>query len=205
MTIYHNHHFVPRHAGGADDPSNIMRVSVAEHAALHYERWVVTGDELDRVAWKFLVGQIRMSDAKRAAIIEGARRGGTSNAINKTGFCGRSKEKMSIDGRKAASCGPQLFKDKSFQQEMSRRSNKVKSIRRADGAYKELYEIQSRYLKARYTKAKGYVNDGWFDLERGKLQAAQNNSQAACPHCGKIGQYRAMKRWHFDNCKDSSS
>jgi hypothetical protein len=22
-----------------------------------------------------------------------------------------------------------------------------------------------------------------------------------CPHCGKIGQYLIMKRWHFDNCK----
>jgi group I intron endonuclease len=26
------------------------------------------------------------------------------------------------------------------------------------------------------------------------------NSQSVCPHCGKIGQMRAMKRWHFDNC-----
>ena len=23
-----------------------------------------------------------------------------------------------------------------------------------------------------------------------------------CPHCGKIGGCRAMKQWHFDNCKD---
>jgi len=29
------------------------------------------------------------------------------------------------------------------------------------------------------------------------------NSVAACPHCGKEGQYRAMKRWHFDNCTQS--
>ena len=27
-----------------------------------------------------------------------------------------------------------------------------------------------------------------------------NSHQAECPECGKIGQYRAMKRWHFDNC-----
>ena len=30
-----------------------------------------------------------------------------------------------------------------------------------------------------------------------------NNSSAKCPHCDKVGQYRAMKRWHFDNCKDN--
>ena len=27
------------------------------------------------------------------------------------------------------------------------------------------------------------------------------NSFGNCPHCGKHGQLRAMKRWHFDNCK----
>ncbi|QIG65987.1 putative endonuclease [Ochrobactrum phage vB_OspM_OC] len=27
------------------------------------------------------------------------------------------------------------------------------------------------------------------------------NAQATCPHCQKIGQRRAMLRWHFDNCK----
>jgi ribosomal protein L37AE/L43A len=23
-----------------------------------------------------------------------------------------------------------------------------------------------------------------------------------CPHCGKLGHYAAMGRWHFDNCKE---
>lgn len=27
------------------------------------------------------------------------------------------------------------------------------------------------------------------------------NNKTKCPHCDKVGQYRAMKRWHFDNCK----
>ena len=25
--------------------------------------------------------------------------------------------------------------------------------------------------------------------------------QVECPHCGKVGQARTMKRWHFDNCR----
>jgi hypothetical protein len=29
-----------------------------------------------------------------------------------------------------------------------------------------------------------------------------NKQKAKCPHCSKIGQDRAMKRWHFDNCKN---
>jgi len=27
--------------------------------------------------------------------------------------------------------------------------------------------------------------------------------ELACPHCNKIGQSTVMKRWHFDNCKQS--
>lgn len=28
-----------------------------------------------------------------------------------------------------------------------------------------------------------------------------NLQKTKCPHCHKIGQERAMRRWHFDNCK----
>ena len=34
-----------------------------------------------------------------------------------------------------------------------------------------------------------------------KLGVATNNKKVTCNHCGKEGQSRAMKRWHFDNCK----
>jgi hypothetical protein len=28
-----------------------------------------------------------------------------------------------------------------------------------------------------------------------------NKKKITCPHCGKEGQYPAMKQWHYDNCK----
>lgn len=28
-----------------------------------------------------------------------------------------------------------------------------------------------------------------------------NKKKAECPYCKKVGNYIAMKRWHFDNCK----
>lgn len=28
------------------------------------------------------------------------------------------------------------------------------------------------------------------------------SKKVSCPHCGKVGGYSAMKRWHFDNCKE---
>ena len=32
-------------------------------------------------------------------------------------------------------------------------------------------------------------------------QKMLNLPKVSCPHCGKIGQEKVMKRWHFDNCK----
>ena len=32
-----------------------------------------------------------------------------------------------------------------------------------------------------------------------------NHEKISCPHCGKLGQYAAMKRWHFDNCGGSNN
>jgi NUMOD3 motif len=83
--IYHDHHFVPRHAGGTDDPSNIVRVTVADHVGFHYERWVVTGDYFDWLAWKALAGLIMTSEASRLAHREGCRRGGATSGKLKKG------------------------------------------------------------------------------------------------------------------------
>ena len=43
-------------------------------------------------------------------------------------------------------------------------------------------------------------------IERGTHNLTEwNNSRVTCPHCGKIGQKRAMKRWHFEKCKENTN
>ena len=78
QTIYHWHHIVPRHAGGSDDPSNLVRLSIEEHAKAHkklyekYNRWQ------DKIAWQCLSGMIEpqeaIAEAQRLGGSEGARR-----------------------------------------------------------------------------------------------------------------------------------
>ena len=62
MTIYHWHHIVPKHAGGTDDPSNLVRLTVEEHAQAHLDLYEKNGDERDLLAYKFLLGQIDKQD-----------------------------------------------------------------------------------------------------------------------------------------------
>lgn len=51
MSTKHKHHILPKHAGGTNHPSNIEYLTVQEHAAFHYERWVLVGNIYDYIAW----------------------------------------------------------------------------------------------------------------------------------------------------------
>ena len=62
MTIYHMHHIIPKHAGGTDDPSNLVKLTIEEHAQAHLDLYEKNGDERDLLAYKFLLGQIDKQD-----------------------------------------------------------------------------------------------------------------------------------------------
>lgn len=54
MTIYHKHHIIPKHMGGTDDPSNLVMVTVEQHANLHKQLWEDLGYKEDYAAWQGL-------------------------------------------------------------------------------------------------------------------------------------------------------
>lgn len=66
--FYHLHHIVPKHAGGNDDSSNLMRVTIEQHAEEHRKLFEKFGREEDRIAWLALSGQIGKEEARRLAV-----------------------------------------------------------------------------------------------------------------------------------------
>ena len=58
MTIYHSHHIVPKHIGGSDDPSNIVLLTISEHAEAHRILYEKYGRWQDKLAWRGLEGLI---------------------------------------------------------------------------------------------------------------------------------------------------
>ena len=64
MTIYtHKHHIIPKHMGGTDDPSNLIELTIEEHAQAHLDLYNKHGYMQDLVAHRMLLGQIDKAEA----------------------------------------------------------------------------------------------------------------------------------------------
>ena len=74
MITWHTHHLLPTHAGGTDDPSNLVRVNKRMHCFLHRLRYEETGDLFDLAAANLLSGASTAEEGRIAAVKEGLRR-----------------------------------------------------------------------------------------------------------------------------------
>jgi hypothetical protein len=63
----HKHHIIPKHAGGSDDPSNLIEVTIEEHIEIHRKLYEQHGKWQDYCAWQALSGQITNYEAQQLA------------------------------------------------------------------------------------------------------------------------------------------
>ena len=60
----HKHHIIPRHMGGSNHESNIVVLSVEEHAEAHRKLYEEHGKWQDKIAADMLSGQIKSDDVR---------------------------------------------------------------------------------------------------------------------------------------------
>ena len=63
--IKHKHHIIPKHAGGTDHPSNLIELTIKEHAEAHRILYEEYGRDKDKWAWLGLSGQIGKDEILR--------------------------------------------------------------------------------------------------------------------------------------------
>ena len=63
----HIHHILPKYLGGTDDPSNLVELTVEEHAEAHRLLFEQHSNWQDYCAWQALSGRIGQEEALRMA------------------------------------------------------------------------------------------------------------------------------------------
>ena len=67
--MMHKHHIIPKHAGGTNDPSNFIKLTIPEHAEAHRVLWEQHGRWQDRMAWLMLSGRTEEGEVVRLEMI----------------------------------------------------------------------------------------------------------------------------------------
>ena len=101
-TPKHKHHIIPRYEGGSDDSSNLVALSVTQHAMWHFAEWQRKGREEDRIAWQGLSKIIGREEVIRQASGVG---GSRSKGKKRDPDIGR-RIGLKLRGRKLPKRGP---------------------------------------------------------------------------------------------------
>ena len=71
MTDKHWHHIIPRHAGGTDEPLNLVQLTLEEHTEAHRKLYEEFGRWQDKMAWEMMSGRKVSENARKMAAILG--------------------------------------------------------------------------------------------------------------------------------------
>ena len=67
----HKHHILPKYRRGSNDPSNLVSVSVTQHAMFHFCNWQLWQDKRDWLAWKGLMGEVEQEEIIKQLRLKG--------------------------------------------------------------------------------------------------------------------------------------
>lgn len=117
----HTHHIIPRHMGGTDDPSNLVELTIEEHAEAHRLLYEQHGHWQDKVAWKGLLGLIGHEDIMRE--MYNARKGPGNSMYGKSCFFKMTEEEKARWKANLSKAGKGKKKPKSFSENLSKRNS----------------------------------------------------------------------------------
>lgn len=150
MIKWHKHHLIPQHAGGSDDPSNLLKCNVAMHAFLHQQRYKETGDEFDRIAWLGLASAVGKDEIHHLIQQENGRRTGVTN---------KGKRRTDEQRKYIATATSSAMKGKG----MGASNSQARAVVTHDGEFSSIADA-ARHFGLKYSTAKDRVYNntyGW--------------------------------------------
>ena len=195
MDMKHLHHILPRHMGGNNDPSNLIELTVEEHAEAHRKLYEEHGRHQDRRAWLGLAKMMTRKEIIREILtapkseehkrkISEAHKGrpkpwllGNTNAKGNAGKPKSEEHKKKISLSKTGKARPDLIGNT------------------------HAVALKGRKKKSAHQEA---INKALNSVEvKEKISASwANKPLVKCPNCGLEGKKgHNMNRYHFDNCK----
>lgn len=79
----HKHHIIPKHMGGTDEESNLVELTIEEHAEAHKKLYEEHGRWQDKLAWQGLAGLATKEELVKEMLREAGKKG-SRNLLGKT-------------------------------------------------------------------------------------------------------------------------
>lgn len=182
--------------GGTDDPSNIIELSIEDHAKAHKELYEKFGKQEDWLAWKCLEGSITKEELIFTKCSIAGKLGAEKLKLLK--ICSFYNQEFRL---KAGEKGREVSKEK----KSGFYDPKLQSVLGKRGGPKNLgfIWINDGTISIKYTKKmqnEKSVDDFIKDNPNFSIGRLQTHDNVQCPHCGKIGKKGGMLLHHFDNC-----
>lgn len=98
--LTHIHHIIPKYLGGTDDPSNLVELTVEQHAEAHRLLYEQHGNWQDHLAWKALSGHLGKEEIiriKQSMAKKGTKHSPESLAKLKES-CAKRTDRQRLDG-----------------------------------------------------------------------------------------------------------
>jgi len=176
------HHVIPRCLGGTDESENLVELTAREHYVVHklLVELYPTESKLVYAFWMMARG-VSNSKYERDYYVSNRDYESARQLFSKVSSAKQKGKVLSAKHKKALSLAAKTRKTRI-------------PIKHSEATKQKLSALWLGTTRSEEDRKK--ISDG----QRGK-----KHKIIKCPHCGKDGGNRTMKRWHFDNCKTLKS
>lgn len=210
----HRHHIIPKHAGGSDDPSNLVELTIEEHAEAHRLLYEQYGRHQDLTAYLGLSGLASKKEIYE--IILENRRGKPLSHETKAKISKSLQGRPCRWGNKISTALKQVehtwkigntnAKGNAGQAKSANHKQAIAKAKMGKARPDLIGNKHATVLKGR-KKTASHREAVTQALNDPKVKEKVSASWAkkpivSCPHCGQQGKAgHNMNRFHFDNCK----